>query len=237
MLTKRALLATSAIALLGTVGAAHAGPFYISVHGGANFQQQHDANSTGSCCQGTTHHLDSNTGFALGAEVGLHLDNWLRGLRAGLDADYRRNKIGGHWSASSTFDGPTTGSITGHQSTFSILANVWYDIDIGQKWVPYIGGGAGWARTKAEGAAQISTTHGGGNISVATEWSVQENGFAYQLGAGINYPIQPGVNLGIGYRFFRGPQVKNDVFLGKNDVINFHNENHSVELSLTIDVD
>ncbi|MBI1212174.1 MAG: outer membrane beta-barrel protein [Alphaproteobacteria bacterium] len=237
MLNKRTLLASSALAVLASVGSAQAdGGFYISVHGAANFQPQNDANFTISCCQLTSHHLDSHVGFLLGAEVGVHLDNWLHGLRAGIESDYRRNKIGGRWLASSISEGPTSGRIDGHQSTFSVLANVWYDIDVGQKWVPYVGGGAGWGRTKVSGGAQVTSTSGGGNTSVATTWAVEESGFAYQLGAGINYPIQPGVNLGLGYRFFKGPEIKNNVFLGKNDIINFQNENHSVLINLTVDV-
>ena len=238
MLNKRTLLATSALAALASVTSAQAGGgFYISVQGAANFQRQNDHNFTISCCQFTEHHLDSHVGFMLGAEVGVHLDNWLNGLRAGIEADYRRNKVGGHWTVSSIIDGPTFGHINAHQSSFSLLANVWYDINVGQKWVPYIGGGAGWSRTKVDGAASISSTNGGGNTSAATGWSIEKSGFAYQLGAGVNYPIQPGVNLGLGYRFFKGPEIKHNVFLGKNDVINFQNENHSVLLNLTIDID
>ena len=237
MLNKRTLLATTAIAVLASVGSAQAGNgFYVSVIGGGNFLSGDDNKQTGSTFQSTFHHRDSKTGFLLGAEVGLHLDNWLHGLRAGIEADYRRDKLKGHWEASSILSGPTGGPIDGHQSTFSVLANVWYDIPLGFKWVPYIGGGAGWSRTKVDGAAATTFTNGGDNDS-GTTFSREESGFAYQLGAGINYPIQPGVNIGLGYRYFRGPEIKNNVFVGKNDVLNFKNENHSVMLNVTIDVD
>jgi OOP family OmpA-OmpF porin len=116
------------------------------------------------------------------------------------------------------------------------MANVWYDINIGTKWMPYIGGGAGWARTHVDGVFVVTTSDGGEHGSRHRPFDFDQSGFAWQLGAGLNYPIQDGVNLGIGYRFFRGPSIRNDIFLGKNHLpVNLDNDNHSVLLSLTID--
>ncbi len=236
MLNKRALLATSALAVLASVGQAQAGSdIYFSVFGGANLQNSTSARVP-ALFSSATDRVDPNTGFLIGGAVGTHLDRWLQGLRAELEASYRRNDVGGHWGQDSIGFGPTSGPINANVSTFAVMANVWYDIDIGLKWKPYVGGGAGWARTRFNGAL-IETD---GTLSGQTEtFSVERSGFAYQLGAGINYEIQDGVKLGLGYRFFHGPTIKNNVFVGKNDnlalPVRFDSENHSVLLSLTID--
>ena len=66
-------------------------------------------------------------------------------------------------------------------------------------------------------------------------FNVRESGFAWQLGAGLNYEVQDGVHLGLGYRYFRGPNVRNDIFLGKHDLpVNFDQDNHTVQVELTI---
>lgn len=235
MLVKRALQASTALAVFAGVGQAQAGDFYVSVLGGANFLQSHSGRTT-SISTDTNYKVDPDVGFLLGGAVGLHLDRWLNGLRAELEASYRRNNLGGHWSQDSFFFGPTGGPIDGRMSTFALMANVWYDINLDSKFKPYLGGGAGWARTKVDGV--LAETFGvlGGQ---STTFSVERSGFAFQLGAGVNYEIQDGVSIGLGYRFFHGPDIKNDVFIGKNNnrnlPVNFDNENHSVLLSLTID--
>ena len=41
---------------------------------------------------------------------------------------------------------------------------------------------------------------------------------------------------GIGYRYFSGPDIKNNIFVGKNNLpAHFDNENHTVMVNLTID--
>jgi opacity protein-like surface antigen len=232
---KRALLATSALAVIAGIGPAQAaGPIYVSVFGGANFQQHNSAHDS-SIFASTDTRSDPDTGFLLGAEVGVHLDKWLHGLRAGVEASYRRNDIKGQWFETHIPGVSSGGPIDGAVSTFAVMANVWYDIELGYKWRPYLGGGAGWARTHVHAVAVTAFT-GGGERGGSTSTAYDSSGFAWQLGAGVNYEIQDGVNVGLGYRFFRGPNIRNDIFVGKNDVpINFENESHSVLLSLTVD--
>ncbi len=221
MLNKRALLATSAIALLGA-GQAQAGDgFYISVLGGANFQQS----KTATPLFFTSDRLSPDTGFLIGGAVGVHADRWLKGLRGEVEISYRRNDFHGSWDSFFS-DGP----IDGHTSNFAVMANVWYDVDIGMKWKPYLGGGVGWARARADGILATTDTD-------TDTFNVERSGFAWQLGAGLNYEVQDGVKLGLGYRFFRGPNLRTSPFFGKNDnvALNFDNDNHSVLFSLTID--
>lgn len=232
-MNKRYLLASAAIAVLVSTGQAQAKDFYISVLGGANWWEDQTQRS-GS--YNTVIHFDADTGFILSGALGVHLDNWLHGLRGEVEASYRRNKLGGHWVTSSY----STGTVDGHVSTFAVMANVWYDIDIGSKVRPYIGGGAGWARSHVDAA--IVTSSGFTRSSVGTT-AFDAAGFAYQLGAGFNYEIQPGVDLGLAYRFSVDPRLHfkdggefgGEGFGGEGYTLSNHN--HSVALTLKVDID
>lgn len=247
MRMKSVFLATTAVALLTGTGAAQAGDLYVSVFGGANFQTDNSGlNQTSSGNQFTTTRFNESpeTGFVLGGAVGAHLDKWAQGLRTEVEVSFRRNSLGGDWNnhidttvSSSTVDTQNEhGPISGHVSNFSILANVWYDFDIGTKVKPYVGGGAGWARSRAEIVAPVTTSSGCCDLDGSNSRTQENSGFAWQLGAGFNYPVSPGVDLGIGYRYFRGPSF-DPLFIGKNNTpVPVDNENHSVQVNLTIGI-
>jgi opacity protein-like surface antigen len=259
---KSLLLGAASIAVIGSASQAQAGPFYVSVFGGLNFLTDKSAATSFTSQTNrprfhtTSTHTGaisekSRTGFVLGGAVGVHLDRWVDGLRGELEASYRRNHIHGNWNSHVTThhhrtsggEGSTRsttsgeGTISGHMSTFAMMANVWYDIDIGSKLKPYVGGGAGWARSRVD--LRGINTAAKNNSSTTT--SNENSGFAYQLGAGVRYEFMHDASVGIGYRYFRGPDV-NIFFGGKfaNQTqipLKFRDENHSVDLSLSIDID
>jgi outer membrane autotransporter protein len=221
MQSKKLWLATTALAL--TLGQANAQGLYISVFGGTNFQP--DTNHQGFL---QSHTYEPDTGFAIGGAIGAGLDNWVAGMRVEIEASYRRNDVGGSWR-SATSTGTTSGLIDANASTFALMANVAYDIDVGQKFKPYVMAGAGWGRSSYEGALAFS---GGGT---ASNFDQDNSGFAWQLGAGVNYEVAPGVDVGVGYRYFDGPN--NSFFAGKNSFnrVKIDNTNHAVMLNLTIE--
>lgn len=227
---KKLWLATAAVAALATIQQAQADGMYISVFGGANFQKDnsHFAQSfTFYSTSSELHNTDAETGFVIGGAIGTGLDNWVNGLRVELEASYRRNDVGGNWAGAISGYTFSSGSIDANASTFALMANAAYDIDMGWKIKPYVMGGAGWARSRFEGAEL--TTFGTNN-----SWEVENSGFAWQLGAGFNYEVAQGVDVGLGYRYFNGPD--SSYFAGKNIApINRDNENHSVMVNLTID--
>ena len=241
MRNKSAFLATTAVALFLGAGQAQSGDLYVSVLGGLNWQPDNSGsvNFITCCPQDATASFSSDvdTGFVLGGAIGTHLDKWAQGLRVELEVSYRRNDIGGeHHLFMTGSEGFADGPISGNSSNFAILANVWYDIDMGWKVVPYIGGGAGWAKSRVDAVAAITTSDLFTPTSTWDNTEQENNGFAYQLGAGFNYPVAPGIDLGLGYRFFRGPSF-DPLFVGKNELaVPFDNNNHVVAANLTINI-
>jgi opacity protein-like surface antigen len=247
---KRVLLATTALALLAGASQAQAGEMYVSVFGGANWLADSSANYTevfsqySSTLAAWRWDTDADTGFVLGGAIGTHLDKWQKGLRVELEASYRRNDVGGGWQVSTTSEPYSSfGAIDANMSTFAIMANVWYEHDMGWKIRPYIGGGAGWGRAHFDGAlTEGFTSLGGEGGEGETTFNTSNDGFAWQLGAGFNYEASPGVDVGLGYRYFSGPDfiepfnVDNDIFGGQRSFGRVENRNHSVMVNLTVDI-
>jgi len=243
MQLKRVLLASSALALLAGASQAQADGLYISVLGGANFTEDSSASllQTDGPTDTTLNSwaTDADTGFVIGGAVGTHLDKWAKGLKVELEASYRRNDVGGIWVVSDfdtgVFDFASSGTIAANLSTFAVMANVWYEHDMGWKVRPYVGGGVGWARTKFDGALLTSTG------DTEDTWNRENDGFAWQLGIGFNYQAAPGVDVGLGYRYFSGPDINQPytINLFFSDAATFgrvENDNHSVMVNLSIDV-
>ena len=86
---------------------------------------------------------------------------------------------------------------TNDHSTTSVMANAWYDFDVGGL-RPYVGGGIGWADVTVDGNSV-------GGADPIIDYS--DDGFAWQVGAGINFQVAPNMQLGLGYRYFSGPDV------------------------------
>jgi OmpA-OmpF porin, OOP family len=119
----------------------------------------------------------------------------------------------------------STGTLDFDHQTFSVLANVWYDFALGGV-NPYIGGGIGWADTELEG------DYFGG---VTGPFEFSDDGFAWQLGAGINFDVSPNMKLGVGYRFFQAPEVTVGSLYAPNSATSeIDSENHTVLVNLTI---
>jgi OmpA-OmpF porin, OOP family len=243
MKTKNLLLASSALALLASVGEAQARNLYISVFGGANWLQDSSGSlDTDFGGEGTNDtfvfNSDADTGFVLGGAVGTHLDKWVKGLSGEVEVSFRRNDVGGGWSAvvdgGEGFGGYTTSdAIHANESTFTIMANLWYEIDAGWKVRPYVGGGVGWGRAQADGVFLSSS----GDSTLFT-FDVENSGFAYQLGAGFNYDVSPGVVVGVGYRYLNGPNLDfPDDYFYDSGPFKLDNDNHSALVNLTIDID
>lgn len=126
---------------------------------------------------GHHHHHDSKVGGILGATVGYRWGDCcgcgLNGLRTEAEFAYRANK---HHHE----DG-------GHRRvrTTSILANVLYDIQTCYCFTPFLGAGIGYANT--------SKSHEEGH---------HQKGFAWQLIAGVSYPLCDCIDVDLEYHYF-----------------------------------
>jgi opacity protein-like surface antigen len=231
MKTKAILLASGAVAALSLAAPAQAaGNWYVSVFGGANWQQDHSffaATSTTTSADTLTWAADADTGFVVGGAVGVSLAQVAPGLRVEGELAYRQNDVDGVWQTN--VGAPTTvstGASNYDFTTFSVMANVWYDFTIAGV-TPYVGGGIGWART------DVDADFTGDNT---TSLDFDDSGFAWQLGAGIDFDVSPNMKLGVGYRYFEGPEVTVTAPGGGTSTAigDLESENHSVLVNLRV---
>lgn len=234
MISRKTLLASVAVAAatLAAAPSASAGNWYVNVAGGANWLGDNafsDVTSTTSQTTTLDFANDPNIGFVLSAAVGMHLNNVLQGLRVEGELAYRENDVDAQWVSSitsATIDALASDSgVAQYQhNAFSIMANVWYDFQVaGLK--PYVGGGIGWADVEADGVYQGKTAG----------QSFSESGFAWQLGGGLHLPIDEKLTLGIGYRYFSGPDITIPAPSEVNPLAgSVDTETHSVTVGLTV---
>jgi len=232
MTRKIALFASTAIATAALALPADAGNFYVRMFGGANWVADagFTAISPTQSSDTMTFSVGGDTGWVVGGAVGYDLNEILRGWSTEVEVSYRSNQDKGHWF--STTGGSTHGNVDFDNTSLAVMANAWYEFPIAGV-SPYIGGGIGWARSRFKG------TYDAASASDAS-FDFKNDGFAWQLGAGVNIPVQQGVTVGLGYRYFRGPQVTVESYgTVSGSVTNAANasvdtENHSVILDLKV---
>ncbi len=222
MKTKTVLLATTALAALAFTAPANAAGWYASLTGGANWQDD-DGFFAANGPDTLTFASNSDTGFVIAGAIGYSLTNVAPGLRVEAELSYRQNSNDGLWSTTTGGEGDA-GTLDFDHSATAVLANVWYDFDVGGV-RPYVGGGIGWADVEVDG------TYVGGTLP-AIDFS--DDGFAWQAGAGINFAISPNMQLGVGYRYFSGPEVTVLAPFGLNSAASdLDYDNHAAVVTLT----
>lgn len=140
---------------------------------------------------------DNDTGFAIGGQIGYKLGN---GLRAELEGTYNRYNVGSHAGLAvggADIDGvdsavltrgaadaanPTVGAVIadgqGDVSNLGIFANVFYDINTGSGFKPYVGAGVGYQSTDVE--------YSPSGVLVGDD---SDGSFAYQAMAGASFQL------------------------------------------------
>ncbi len=127
--------------------------------------------------KGSDHHHVHNykSGYLFGGDIGYR---WENGFRLEGEVSYRHDKNKGHHSHHNK---------KAHKAT-AFMANGLYQFDIDCFPIDiYFGGGLGWVNTHHN----HDRHHDG-----------KKNGFAWQLIAGIAYPICENLDLDLEYRFF-----------------------------------
>jgi len=121
-------------------------------------------------------------------------------LRAEAELGYQTNDIESV-ALDIDFDGEPDGIVAGSDATvLSLLANGYYDIDLG---------GIDLYLTAGVGVAQVSIETGLGEVEIDGEivdldadYDASETALAYQLGAGFGIPVSDGIMLDARYRYF-----------------------------------
>lgn len=109
--------------------------------------------------------------------------------------------------------------IDGSVSALYLLGNVWFDLDTGSGFTPYIGGGVGVAALNV-------------NFDDWT-WDFDGSGFAYQLGAGVKVDVADNIALDLGYRFKSVPGVTIEDVDNSDNQFNLDLQSHVFQAGLT----
>ena len=166
-----------------------------------------------------------NTGFDTGlnvsGQIGYKFDN---GFRLELEGAYSRYDVAGHSgfevgganidaanvavltrgvpAATNPSVGAFAATDTGRVNNFGLFANVFYDIDTGTAFKPYVGAGAGvnWVDVRFQPS----------DVRIASDTG---SGLAYQLMAGASYELSPRAEL-FGQYAYRANAERADIDLG-----------------------
>ncbi len=180
-------VSAAAVALTMTSAASADGHFmdggwYFSLFGGLAVPETSSSRwtvaTTTSIVAGSVRN-HSKDGYTLGVAAGKRINDTFRGELELSFTDVNNRRV-------SAAGGSV--SIGGHTEAVYLFGNIWADFDIGHAIKPYIGGGIGVA-------FQEYKVSSGGSVDDSSD------DFAFQLGAGINYPVTPNVDLGVGYRY------------------------------------
>lgn len=115
-----------------------------------------------------------------------------------------------------TFDG-LEGKFKTKLESQAYLINAYYDIYTNTNFVPYIGAGLGAARLKA---------------SLENE-NISDTSFAWQIGAGVAYQINPNIAVDLGYRYIDfGDISETDVEDGFPEKDKIESKAHEIMLGL-----
>ncbi|OYX69008.1 MAG: hypothetical protein B7Y79_00165 [Rhodospirillales bacterium 35-44-4] len=197
----RFLLAAATWLVLPVI--AHAQPVtgpYVSLGGGASILNPVSYNLTGYnqvfASNGTTYfgRYQTRPADAFEASIGYGFGN---GFRLEAEINYFRNTAHAD-DATSTTSGVTSSDghfkTTGAEQTYGGMVNALYDISVGLPVFPYVGVGVGYEESVLASKFQDSYQ---GLISG------HQGSFAYQVIAGLSYPIAavPGLSLTGEYRF------------------------------------
>ena len=164
--------------------------FYIGAGAGYNYRAKIDMKDLPYFPFTTS--IQGNSGFGALGSAGYGFGN---GLRLELEGNYRQSTI------QKITGTPFPGTAGGQLSTYGVMANALFDMDIGFPCIyPYLGVGAGYAWTNLWRAYDNWIT----SLPSALRFSGTNGTFAFQAIAGPSYPLPrvPGLPITAEYRFF-----------------------------------
>lgn len=187
------------VASVAMFSTASASGFYVGTFGGPN-------------CGTVDEHLgwldtESGEGYVIGGVAGTKIDG-VPGLRIEAEVSYRSNDLD-----TVAFAWPLV--VT--DETVAVMANAVYDLPFAVGGLhPYVMAGAGVADRTI-------------SIDYLPVFEINNTGFAWQVGAGVNTQIATGVVFGVGYRLLDAPDADLPIIGGAHDA----GLNHSVIASIS----
>lgn len=146
-------------------------------------------------------------GFAGVAAVGYGVGN---GVRLEVEGSYRSNsqsttgKTAVQVQGTNTSGAATTTAANGSENKYGVMANAYYDINIGQRWVfPYVGAGFGYQFVNWNKIGVSASNIDYGNFTTTVTPSGTIGQLAYQAIVGASFPITyvPGLSVTAEYRY------------------------------------
>ena len=141
------------------------------------------------------------------------------------EASYRQLKIE---DASVESLKESIGVASGDMKALNLMVNVWFDIDIGGGFRPYLGGGVGGGQLTLDTAIQILDTTQ--EFLDSSAWA-----FAYQVGGGVGFELVAGLTLSLGYRLSSTTTAElawNAIESGTDEILRTGTLHHSLDLGL-----
>ena len=192
----------TALAFAPGIAAANEGGAYVSLGGLYVLPSDSDLSSTLDDWEFTgTAPLDGGPGFI--AAVGYGASN---GLRAELEFGYRSSSWSKYEDVTATNDGVTYDfseenfDVDGDLTTLSLMANGLMVFDASWGLKPYVGAGIGFVQHEVSGD-EYEVTYGLYTLEFE-RFSEKDTVLAYQVMAGITYPISEKSEARLGYRYF-----------------------------------
>lgn len=224
MSLRKILLAATVLALPVAANAQPISGLYVGAGVGANLRQNSDATLSNNMLGPRGGTAEFKYGFVGTLSLGYGFGN---GVRAEIEGSYRNNDV----DKVSGFGLPGNNRTLGSVTTYGVMANALYDIDLGPTipLTPYVGVGAGyqWVDNDIRGNVGVP-----GTVSL----NGTDGRFAYQAIAGIAFNVAeiPGLAVTTEYRFMG--TLDNEVGArrdfsapGKAELDNF---NHSLMIGL-----
>ena len=170
------MFAPAVSAQTGTTGSSENTGFYAGLSGGVTLLEDSDIDSSVLGAPATGE-VEFDTGFSIGGQVGY---KWPSSVRTEIEYRYSRAETD---SATVSVAGLTaSGAVDGAVWSHAFLANAWYDFDLNNGWMPYVGGGIG-------------------GFVVDAEDSEGDFVFGGQVGGGIQYAFSKDIVFDLGYRY------------------------------------
>lgn len=158
-----------------TLDAAAAGDMYVEVSPGLSMIS--DSDTSGGFFASPD--IEYDRGFTIGGALGYQIQDQ---VRAEASLSYRTadvDQVGG-----------ISAGASGDVNVTSLMANVYYDFDLGLPVTPYLGAGLGLARVDLD--AKL------GGVSAKDD---DDTAFSFSLMAGAAYRISDNLDLSLGYRY------------------------------------